>query len=88
MAFEYAKDDDEPEPEQKFEPQLGVALRGKIESYGNAGMVDDGSGEMVKVMIIQISCAVPVGDAQRIMDIEDDENIVSLFIQYKQGSML
>lgn len=88
MAIDYAKDDDEPDCEQKFEAQLGVALRGKIESYGNAGMVDDGSGESVKVMIVQITCVIPQSDAKKIMDIEDDENTVSLFIQYKQSSML
>lgn len=87
MAIEYAKDD-EPEPEQKFEAQLGVTLRAKIESYGNAGKVDDGSGEEVKSMIVQLSCVIPQSDAAKLMALEDDDNTVIIFIQYPNGSML
>lgn len=87
MAIEYAKEEEE-EPEQKFEAQLGVTLRGKIESYTNAGMIDDGSGEESKAMLVQISCVIPQSDAQRLMSLEDKDCTVSLFIQYPHSSLL
>lgn len=65
-----------------FEVFDGIAVRGKIESYGNAGMMEDPvSKEEQKVCIIQISVVVPQSDVQKFIDMEDDNNLVQMLIQ-------
>ncbi len=60
----------------------GIAVRGKIESYGNAGMMEDPvSKEEQKVCIIQISVVIPQSDVQRFIMMEDDNNLVQMLIQ-------
>jgi len=68
--------------EPKIEIFDGVAVRGKIESYGNAGMMEDPvSKEEQKVCIIQISVVIPQSDVQRFIMMEDDNNLVQMLIQ-------
>lgn len=60
----------------------GVALRGKIESYSNAGLIEDPtSGEEIKVVIVQISLMIPQTDVIKLINMENDDNQVNLLIQ-------
>lgn len=60
----------------------GVALRGKIESYSNAGLIEDpANGESTKVVIVQISFMIPQTDVIKMMNMENDDNQVNLLIQ-------
>ena len=56
----------------------GIACRGKIESYGNAGIPQ---GEKVKICLMQITVAIPQTDVPRFMAMEDNNNMVELLVQ-------
>jgi hypothetical protein len=58
----------------------GLVGKAKIESYGNAGVIDD-AGEEIKVMIVQLSIVMPQSQAKALMDMENEENCVNLLIQ-------
>lgn len=60
----------------------GVAVRGKIESYSNAGIIEDPeTGEKTKTVIMSISVVIPASDVLRFQMIEDEDSCVQMLIQ-------
>ena len=60
----------------------GIAVMGKIESYGNAGMVENPkTGIEEKAVLMQVSVVIPQCDVGKFIAMEDQNNMVQLLIQ-------
>ena len=68
--------------ERAFEMWDGIAVMGKIESYGNAGMIENPkTGIEEKAVLIQISIVVPQCDVSKFIAMEDQNNMVQMLVQ-------
>lgn len=60
----------------------GILCRGKIESYGNAGQMDDPkTGKPQKMVMMQITVPIPASDVPRFQAMENADCMIELLIQ-------